>query len=94
MATRPVMDDRYSAVAIARTCQTMTARNAMSPPTRTVAAWPVGRPLTGSLAELIRFFGEWDADVQLRFTSKFANVSSLLELPHGGRTRMRASSVV
>jgi spore photoproduct lyase len=48
-------------------------------------------PLTGSLAELIRFFGAWDADVQLRFTSKFANVSSLLELPHAGRTRMRAS---
>jgi spore photoproduct lyase len=48
-------------------------------------------PLTGSLAALIRFFGEWDADVQLRFTSKFADVSSLLNLPHGGRTRMRAS---
>jgi spore photoproduct lyase len=48
-------------------------------------------PLTGSLAALIRFFGRWDADVQLRFTSKFADVSSLLELPHGGRTRMRAS---
>ncbi|WP_338502733.1 spore photoproduct lyase family protein [Sphingomonas kaistensis] len=48
-------------------------------------------PLTGSLAALIRFFGAWDADVQLRFTSKFADVSSLLDLPHGGRTRMRAS---
>ncbi|WP_426266527.1 SPL family radical SAM protein [Sphingomonas sp. LHG3443-2] len=48
-------------------------------------------PLTGSLAALIRFFGAWEADVQLRFTSKFADVSSLLDLPHGGRTRMRAS---
>ncbi len=48
-------------------------------------------PLTGSLAALIRFFGAWDADVQLRFTSKFADVSSLLGLPHAGRTRMRAS---
>ncbi|WP_300973706.1 spore photoproduct lyase family protein [Sphingomonas sp. LHG3406-1] len=48
-------------------------------------------PLTGSLAALIRHFGAWDADVQLRFTSKFADVSSMLDLPHGGRTRMRAS---
>jgi spore photoproduct lyase len=48
-------------------------------------------PLTGSLATLIRYFGDWQADVQLRFTSKFADVSSLLDLPHAGRTRMRAS---
>ena len=48
-------------------------------------------PLTGSLAALIRHFGAWDADVQLRFTSKFADVADLLELDHGGRTRMRAS---
>jgi spore photoproduct lyase len=48
-------------------------------------------PLTGSLSGLIRHFGEWEADVQLRFTSKFANVASLLDLPHAGRTRMRAS---
>lgn len=48
-------------------------------------------PLTGSLAALIRFFGAWEADAQLRFTSKFADVSALLDLPHGGRTRMRAS---
>lgn len=48
-------------------------------------------PLTGSLSALIRFFGAWDADAQLRFTSKFADVSALLDLPHGGRTRMRAS---
>lgn len=48
-------------------------------------------PLTGSLAALIRFFGSWETGVQLRFTSKFADVSFLLDLPHGGRTRMRAS---
>ncbi len=48
-------------------------------------------PLTGSLSALIRFFGDWQADAQLRFTSKFADVSALLDLPHGGRTRMRAS---
>jgi spore photoproduct lyase len=48
-------------------------------------------PLTGSLSALIRYFGAWEADVQLRFTSKFADVSALLDLPHGGRTRMRAS---
>ena len=48
-------------------------------------------PLTGSLGAAIAWFGRWDADVQLRFTSKFANVEPLLGLSHGGRTRMRAS---
>ena len=48
-------------------------------------------PLTGSLSALIRHFGQWEAPVQLRFTSKFADVSALLDLPHHGRTRMRAS---
>jgi spore photoproduct lyase len=48
-------------------------------------------PLTGSLSALIRFFGAWEAGAQLRFTSKFADVSSLTGLAHGGRTRMRAS---
>ncbi|RST31174.1 radical SAM protein [Sphingomonas ginkgonis] len=47
--------------------------------------------LTGSLSALIRWFGAWDAPVQLRFTSKFAAVEPLLGLPHRGRTRMRAS---
>ena len=47
--------------------------------------------LTGSLAALITHFGAWDADVQLRFTSKFASVKPLLGLAHHGRTRMRAS---
>ena len=48
-------------------------------------------PLTGSLSAAIAWFGRWQADWQLRFTSKFADVSPLLALDHGGRTRMRAS---
>lgn len=47
--------------------------------------------LTGSLSALIAWMGAWDADVQLRFTSKFDAVEPLLGLAHGGRTRMRAS---
>ena len=47
--------------------------------------------LTGSLAEMITRFGAWDADVQLRFTSKFDAVEPLLGLQHNGRTRMRFS---
>lgn len=53
---------------------------------------PLGiEPITGSLAAAIRWFGEWEADVQLRFTTKFADVSALVGLQHNGRTRMRAS---
>ena len=53
---------------------------------------PLGiEPLTGSLSAAIAWFGAWDADVQLRFTSKFADVEPLLGLAHAGRTRMRAS---
>ncbi|MDO6414108.1 radical SAM protein [Sphingomonas sp. BIUV-7] len=48
-------------------------------------------PLTGSLSAAIAWFGRWDADAQLRFTTKFADVEPLLSLEHGGRTRMRAS---
>lgn len=48
-------------------------------------------PLTGSLSAAIAWFGQWQADAQLRFTSKFADVEPLLGLAHGGRTRMRAS---
>ncbi|RDE04644.1 SPL family radical SAM protein [Sphingomonas aracearum] len=48
-------------------------------------------PLTGSLSAAIAWFGQWQAAAQLRFTSKFADVSPLLALDHGGRTRMRAS---
>ncbi len=47
--------------------------------------------LTGALAESIRFFGQWDAAVQLRFTTKFDGVGSLVNLPHNGRTRVRFS---
>jgi spore photoproduct lyase len=47
--------------------------------------------LTGSLSALIAHFGEWDEDVQLRFTSKFDSVEPLLGIEHRGRTRMRFS---
>lgn len=47
--------------------------------------------LTGALGRCIRFFGEWDASVQLRWTTKFDNVESLLTLPHNRRTRIRFS---
>uniref|UniRef100_UPI0015754CB3 SPL family radical SAM protein n=1 Tax=Sphingomonas bacterium TaxID=1895847 RepID=UPI0015754CB3 len=47
--------------------------------------------LTGSLSAAIAWFGEWQADAQLRFTSKFAAVEPLLGLDHQRRTRMRAS---
>ena len=47
--------------------------------------------LTGSLAALIDYVGAWQADVQLRFTTKFAAVDPLLGLAHRGKTRMRAS---
>ena len=53
---------------------------------------PVGvEHLTGSLAATIRHFGAWDAPVQLRFTTKFDAVEPLLDLQHGGRTRIRFS---
>ncbi|GEP12361.1 spore photoproduct lyase [Methylobacterium gnaphalii] len=47
--------------------------------------------LTGGLAEAVRFFGRWEAPVQLRFTSKFAGVEPLIGLPHGRRVRVRMS---
>lgn len=47
--------------------------------------------LTGALAESIRFFGQWEAPVQLRWTTKFAGVSELLTLGRGRRTRVRFS---
>jgi spore photoproduct lyase len=47
--------------------------------------------LTGSLSTAIAWFGRWNADAQLRFTTKFAEVEPLLGLDHNGRTRMRAS---
>lgn len=47
--------------------------------------------LTGALAESIRFFGDWDAPVQLRWTTKFSAVAPLLPLVHNGHTRVRFS---
>ena len=47
--------------------------------------------LTGSLAKTIRRFGEWKAPVQLRFTTKYDNVDSLLALAHNNHTRIRFS---
>ncbi|WP_375409269.1 spore photoproduct lyase family protein [uncultured Methylobacterium sp.] len=47
--------------------------------------------LTGSLSAAIRHFGAWEAPVQLRLTTKFADVAPLLDLPHNGRTRLRFS---
>lgn len=48
-------------------------------------------PITGALSATIAWFGRWDAPVQLRFTTKFAQVAPLLDIAHRGRTRMRAS---
>ena len=48
-------------------------------------------PITGSLSAAVAWFGRWQADAQLRFTSKFAEVDALIGLDHAGRTRMRAS---
>ena len=47
--------------------------------------------LTGSLSALVAFFGTWDVEAQLRFTTKFSAVEPLLSIAHGGRTRVRAS---
>ncbi len=53
---------------------------------------PLGiESITGSLSAAISWFGQWEEDVQLRFTTKFAQVDALLDLEHNGRTRMRAS---
>ncbi len=47
--------------------------------------------LTGALARSITFFGDWNAAVQLRWTTKFDNVQSFLSLPHAKKTRVRFS---
>ena len=47
--------------------------------------------LTGGLEAAIRFFGEWDAPVQLRWTTKFDAVGNLTRLAHRERTRVRFS---
>ena len=47
--------------------------------------------LTGSLSAAVRFFGAWEAPVQLRFTTKFAGVAPFIGLDHRGRVRVRMS---
>jgi spore photoproduct lyase len=47
--------------------------------------------ITGSLAETIRFFGAWEVEAQLRFTTKYDAIGPLLDLPHNRRTRVRFS---
>ena len=47
--------------------------------------------LTGSLAAAVAHFGSWEADAQLRFTTKFAGVDPLLGVAHNRKTRMRVS---
>ncbi|MCI3926647.1 hypothetical protein MO973_41385 [Paenibacillus sp. TRM 82003] len=49
--------------------------------------------VTGSLSATIAHFGTHDfgGPVQLRLTTKYDDVDGLLDLPHGGRTRVRAS---
>ena len=47
--------------------------------------------LTGALAESIRFFGQWNDAVQLRWTTKFDGVGPLLGIAHNRRTRVRFS---
>ena len=47
--------------------------------------------LTGSLTKSVRFFGAWDAPVQLRFTTKFGAIEPLIGLAHKKRTRVRMS---
>ncbi|ONI78337.1 radical SAM protein [Kribbella sp. ALI-6-A] len=55
---------------------------------------PLGiEPMTGSLAAAIAYVGthSFAGPVQLRATTKFGAVDALLDLPHNGRTRIRAS---
>jgi spore photoproduct lyase len=47
--------------------------------------------LTGSWRQAVEFFGQWDDDVQLRWTTKYADVSTFTTVPHRGRTRVRFS---
>ena len=47
--------------------------------------------LTGSWRRAVEHFGAWDAPVQLRWTTKFADVDSFAGLTHNGRTRVRFS---
>jgi spore photoproduct lyase len=48
-------------------------------------------PLSGCLSETVGWFGARTEDLSLRFTTKFADTSSLEAAAHGGRTRARFS---
>ncbi|MGC4807733.1 spore photoproduct lyase family protein [Micromonospora sp. DT233] len=47
--------------------------------------------LTGSWRRAVEHFGAWDAPVQLRWTTKYADVATFVGLPSHGRTRVRFS---
>ena len=47
--------------------------------------------LTGSWQRAVSHFAAWDAPVQLRWTTKYADVSEFTGLAHHGRTRVRFS---
>jgi len=47
--------------------------------------------LTGSWQRAVEFFGQWEADVQLRWTTKYADVGPFTRVDHRGRTRVRFS---
>jgi spore photoproduct lyase len=49
--------------------------------------------LTGSLSATVEHFGthRWPGPVQLRFTTKYDDIESLLTAQHNGRTRVRVS---
>lgn len=47
--------------------------------------------LSGSLSDVVAWFGRQDADMALRFTTKFAETAALEAAPHSGRTRARFS---
>ncbi len=47
--------------------------------------------LTGSWQRAVEHFGQWEAPVQLRWTTKYDDVGDFVGLPHAGRTRVRFS---
>jgi spore photoproduct lyase len=47
--------------------------------------------LTGSWQRAVERFGAWEADVQLRWTTKYDDVERFVGLDHAGRTRVRLS---
>jgi spore photoproduct lyase len=47
--------------------------------------------LTGSWRRAVEHFAAWDAPVQLRWTTKYADVDTFVGVPHEGRTRVRFS---